>query len=254
MIDELRKLGLENYEAKALEVLLKEKLSLRNLSRRAGIPFGKVYSVVKELKKNNFIRETNSRPKLVYVENASEIIARLIKEKQDKEKNLNEKLREIAAGIDNSRSKETKFFEIGISKDERKRIQLRSFKEAENEVLQILNIYHNPKINRNSKSEYEKEIENAINRGVIFRAIYPEKTELPKILKKLNKEGKFAVRRLDTDFSRCDIIDRKKVLIKLAHKDVVNSGGAIFIENEKLAENLAEIFSGMWDDARQDSA
>lgn len=246
MIDELKSLGLENYEAKAISILAKEKLSLRELSRKASIPFGKIYSVIKNLKGKNLVLETNSRPKLVYVENASELISRLIKEKQDREKSLNEKLREIATRFDKTRERETKFFEIGITNEERKKLQLRSFKEAEEEVLQILNIYHNPKINRISKSDYEKEIENAVKRGVIFKAIYPKNVKLPLILEKLSRTEMFKVKRIDTDFSRCDIIDGKKVLIKLAQKDVVNSGGAIFIEDERLAENLKRIFGEMW--------
>jgi len=249
MIKELIELGLENYEAKALDVLLKERIDIDGLSRKAGIPFGKVYSVIKKLKEKGLVQETNSRPKLVYIENASEVISRLIKEKNEKEKSLNENLREIAARLDKEREKPSKFFEIGISHEERKNIQLRSFNEAEEEILQILNIHHNPQINRRSKLEYEKSIENAVSRGVIFKSIYPNKAILPRILEKLAKKGEFSVKRLDTDFVRCDIIDRKKVLIKITNKDVVNSGGVLFVENEKLAENMARIFNEMWENA-----
>lgn len=251
MLNELKHLGLNNYEAKATEILLKERLNLRDLSKKSGIPFGKVYSVIKSLKEKSLIKETNSRPKLVYVENASGVMAGLIKEKQDKEKQMLENLREIATKIDKEKDKETKFFQIGIEKEERRKIQLRSFKEAEEEVLQILNIYHNPIINRANKTTYEKEIEKAVARGVIFKAIYPKKVELPKILTNLNKKHpeKFQVKRFDTDFVRCDVIDERKVLIKLAQKDVLNSGGVLFIENERLAENLKRIFYCFWEQA-----
>ncbi|MCX6748523.1 MAG: hypothetical protein NT076_02875, partial [Candidatus Pacearchaeota archaeon] len=143
MFDELISLGLENYEARALDSLFKERLKLRELSKKSRIPFGKVYSVIKSLKRKNLVRETNSRPKLVYVENVSDVVSRLIKEKQDKERLILENLREFSARIDKEKNKETKFFQIGIEKEERREIQLRSFKEAKNEVLQILNIYHN---------------------------------------------------------------------------------------------------------------
>lgn len=249
MIEELKSLGLQHYEVKALEVLLKEKLILRELSRKAEIPFGKVYSVVKNLKERGLVLETNSRPKLIYVENASDVVSKLIKEKQDKDKTMLERLREVITDIDKEKQRETKFFQIGINREERKNIQLRSFQETEDEVLQILNIYHNPNMNRQSKLEYEKEIEKAAKRGVEFRAIYPKKVKLPKILEKLEKTGKFQVKRLDTDFIRCDIIDGKKVLIKLVQKDTVNSGGSIFVENEKLAENLTRIFNELWEQA-----
>jgi len=244
-------LGLGRYEAKVLTILFKEKINLRDLSKKSGVPFGKVYSVVKNLGKKGLVQETNSRPKLIYVENASEVISKLIKEKQDKEKMVNEKLREMTTKIDKGKKRATKFFQIGVSKEERREIQLRTWREAQDEILQILNIHHNPKVNRQSKIIYEKEIEQAVKRGVKIKYLFPKNKQLPKILEKLHnkKPALFQVRRLDTSFPRCDIVDGKKVLMKLAHEDVANSGGSIFVENEKLAENLIKIFNEMWEQA-----
>ncbi|MCX6750483.1 MAG: hypothetical protein NTZ83_03425, partial [Candidatus Pacearchaeota archaeon] len=171
MIEELTAVGLEYYEAKALTVLLKDKMSLNDISKKSGIPFGKVYSVIKKLKERGVVSETNSRPKLVYVENASEVIGKLIREKQEKEKELNEKLRNIATEFDNSKNKSTKFLNIGINQEENRQIQMRSFAEAKEEVLQIINIHHKPKSNRESKTIWEKEIERAVLRGVVFKSI-----------------------------------------------------------------------------------
>ena len=42
MIEELKELGLGNYESKALEILLKEKITLRNLSKKSQIPFATI--------------------------------------------------------------------------------------------------------------------------------------------------------------------------------------------------------------------
>lgn len=228
--------------------MLKERISLRELSKKSGIPFGKIYSVVKSLKEKGIADETNSRPKLVFVDNASEVIGRLIKGKQEKEANAVEKLKEIASQIDKGRGKNPKFFQIGTTVNENRDIQLRTFREAEKEVLQILNIHHKPQSNRESKTVWEKEIEKSVSRGVVFKAIYPKDTELPHLIEKLNRKNpdKFQIRRFDTDFIRCDIIDRKKVLIKLVHKDPLQFGGVLFIENERLAENLAKIFNEMW--------
>jgi len=251
MIEELKSLGLGHYEAKALEILFKERVSLRELSKKSNIPFGKVYSVVKELKKIGIVLETNSRPKLVYVDDASDIISKLLKEKNEKEKALNDRLREIAMSIDKERNKPSKFFELGISGEERKKIQLRMFNEAEEEILQILNIHHNPSINRQSKNEYEKAHERSVKRGVKTMAIYPKEVILPRILEKLSKKypDNFQVKRFNTDFPRCDIIDGKKVLIKLAHEDLASPGGTIFFENERFAQNLVKIFSQYWEEA-----
>jgi len=251
MIEELKFLGLNHSEAKALDVLLKERISLRELSKNAGIPFGKVYSVIKGLKEKNIIKETNSRPKLIYIENASEILTKLIKEKQKKERDILESLREKISKIDHESKKETKFFEIGVSKEQKRNIQLRAFNEAEVEVLQILNIHHKPNLNRKHKTIYEKTIEKAVKKGITFKAIYPRSLDLPLILNKLNKKypKAFQVKRFDTDFVRCDIIDERATLIKLTQEDIISSGGSIFIENERLAENLKEIFEQFWEQA-----
>jgi len=249
MIEELKQLGLSNYESKAVFLLMKEKLNIRELSKKANIPFGKIYSVVKSLKEKGFAKETNSRPKLVYAENASDVISRLIKEKQEKDKLLLEKIREISTEIDKEKGKETKFFQIGATVQENKEIQLRTFKEAESEVLQILNIHHKPRSNREAKTLWEKEIEKAVKKGILFRAIYPKNVILPKILQKLNKKhpDKFQIKRFNTDFIRCDIVDGKKVLLKLVQEDPLQFGGILFIENERLAENLTKIFNEMWE-------
>jgi sugar-specific transcriptional regulator TrmB len=248
MIEDLKRLGLEHYEAKALCVLFKEKVSLRELSKKAEIPFGKVYSIVKNLKNQGLVLESNSRPKLIYVNNASEVIGKLIRGREKDEKDFLERVRGIGSNFDSERERDSEFFQIGLKKDERREIQLRTWREAEDEILQILNIHHNPKTNRLNKTIYEKEIENALKRGVVIKYIFPVGKELPVILKRLSVEypDQFLVKRIDTTFPRCDIIDGKKVLVKLVHEDIVDSGGSIFVENEKLAENLVRIFNGIW--------
>ncbi len=251
MINKLKLIGLDHYESKALSILLKEKVTLRELSKKSYIPFGKVYSVIKRLKELGLVNETNSRPKLVYVENASKVISKLIKEKQEKNKDIINHLREFATEIDKDKGRTTKFFQIGTNVQDNKEIQLRSFNEAEEEVLQILNIHHKPKSNRENKTIWEKAIVNIIKRGVVLKSIYPKKTILPKVLQELNEKNpeKFQIKRFDTDFVRCDIIDGKKSLIKLVHQDPLQFGGILFIENENLADNLTKIFKEMWEQA-----
>jgi len=251
MISELKEIGIGYYEAKILEVLLKEKLDIRELSRKSKVPFGKIYSIIKNMKEKDIIKETNSRPKLVYIEDVSEIIDRFLKERQEKDKKLAESIRNNIINIKKERGEQSRFFEIGTIMDDNKRIQLRAFHEAETEVLQIFNIYHKPSSNRESKIIWEKEIENAVKRGVVFKSIYPKSAVLPPILKRLDETTprKFHVKRLNNDFTRCDIIDGRKVLIKLVQKDILQFGGIIFIENEKLAENLTRIFNQMWENA-----
>src|SRR6056297_3620720 len=94
MEKEFKELGLTHYESKALSLLIQKSLTLKKLSDKAEIPFGKVYSVVKSLKEKNLVKENNSRPKLVYVDDASEVVSKLINHKKEKENKLYEKARE----------------------------------------------------------------------------------------------------------------------------------------------------------------
>ena len=242
----LKELGLSYYESKIVEVLMNGKCSLRELSEKANIPFGKIYSIIKSM--NGMVKETNSRPKLVYIENTSTLIDKLIEARKTRLTMAFDKLREAVTIADKGNGQQTKFFQIGTTIEDNKNIQLRTFIEAKKEVLQILNIHHKPKSNRASKTLWEIEIEKAVARGVVFKSIYPVKAELPQILNKLNEKhpDKFQVHKFDTDFVRCDIIDGKKVLVKLVHEDPLQFGGVLFIENESLAENLTKIFYEFW--------
>jgi sugar-specific transcriptional regulator TrmB len=248
-IANFQEFGLSYYESKALDVLLREHVTPKQLSRRAGVPPGKVYSVIAGLRRRGIIDETESRPKQLYIPDPSAAIARLISQRQHQDEALYAELRRLASEAAAVRSQPSRFFQLGTTIEENKEIQLRTFTEAQREVCQIINIHHKPRSNRQSKTAWEKEIDAAIHRGVSFRAIYPKATALPQLLQKLPKE-QFCVRRLDTDFIRCDIIDGKKVLLKLVHEDPLAFGGIVFIEDERFARNLQRIFEQFWEQAR----
>lgn len=244
---QLQQLGLSYYESKAIEVLLREKCTMKTLSYKAHIPPGKIYSIIQSLQKRGLIEVIDERPKKVFIPNAGKIIAKLIEQKQREDENLFANLRGMIADI--TPLQDNPFFQIGTTVEENKSIQLRTFSEAQKEVCQIINIHHKPQMNRPSKTIWEKEIAKAISRGVIFREIYPIKTVLPQMLQKLSPP-KFQVRRLDTDFVRCDIIDTKKVLLKLVHGDPLAFGGVIFLEDERFARNLQKVFEQFWEETK----
>ncbi|PIN81305.1 hypothetical protein COV11_02250 [Candidatus Woesearchaeota archaeon CG10_big_fil_rev_8_21_14_0_10_30_7] len=253
MIEELKAIGLTTYQSRALEVIFKNNLSLKELSKIANIPPGKVYSIAKQLIDKGLIKCTRTRPKKLYVENASEIISKLTNNQETKLGKVISTLQDFGTLIDTKENRSTPFFDLGTTIEDNRRIQMRTFVESENEVLQIINIHHKPKYNRQSKTLWETAIINATQKGVIFKSIYPKKVILPKILNDLSKKhpDKFQVRRLDTNFTRCDIIDGKNVLIKLVHEDALAYGGILFIKNKKFAENLKEIFYKFWSEAEK---
>ncbi len=254
MLKELQEIGLSYYESKAVQLLLSSKFSMKELSKKAAIPYGKIFSICNSLQKRGIIQLSEERPKKAFIEQPSEIFSRLITEKQNKNEESLAKLRKMITEVEVSKTKHSNFFDIGTTAEDNQRIQLRTFQEANEEVCQILNVHHKPKMNRRSKTLWEKEIAKAVERGVAFRAIYPKNIILPNLLARLHKEQPrtFQVKRLDTDFPRCDIIDGKNILLKLVHEDPLHFGGVFFIEDEKLARNLQAIFEHFWEEARDE--
>jgi sugar-specific transcriptional regulator TrmB len=223
-------------------------VNLKQLSRQAGIPFGKVYSVIAALRQKGLVAETPGRPKQVHVPDAQAVLARLIEQRQRQDDALYAELRALGSELATAQSRPSRFLQLGTTVAENRELQLRAFTEAEREVCQVLNVHHKPKSNRASKTPWEREIGNAIRRGVAFRAIYPCSVTLPPLLARL-PEDRFQVRRLDTGFTRCDIIDGRKVLLKLVHPDPLAFGGAVFIEDGKFARNLQGVFETFWEQA-----
>ncbi|MGV8172109.1 MAG: TrmB family transcriptional regulator [Candidatus Woesearchaeota archaeon] len=236
--------GLNYYENKALETIIREQLTVKEIIKKSGIPPGKVYSVLKSLSRRRIISESKDRPKKFYVERPTKIISALIEEKQGKDEELISRARMFVSTLPKDDGQEY-FFRIGTTPEDNKEIQLKAFMDAKKEVCQILNSKHKPNMNRKNKDEWEEAIKDAIHRGVKFRALYHKDTQVPESLTKLPKD-KFIIRRTSNDMYRIDIIDNKKVLIKVVYDDPMMFGGLIYIENEKLAKNLKTIFEDMW--------
>ena len=245
----LTNLGLSNYEGKALEVLLKRSLNANDVSAAAKIPAGKVYGILNSLLSKKLIEETVTRPKQYFVSDADKTIKMLISQKENETENILSQARQLSIDASRIKNQKSLFFQTGITANDNREIQLRAFRESTKEVCQIINVHHKPKSNRQNKLIWENEIKSAIERGVKFKCIYPVDAKLPLILQNLPKD-KFIVRRLDLDFTRCDIIDGKKVLLKLVHADAMNFGGIIFLEDEAFARNLRQVFEQFWQEAK----
>jgi len=246
---DFKNLGLNYYEDKALNVIIRERISIKKLSKTSNIPPGKVYSVIKSLQNKELISVSDTRPKYVYVDNSSKIIERLIKEKQSKDERKYKELLQESALISRSKIEHNTLIDIGYTQEDNVRIQSRVFEEAEHEVCQLFNNNHRPSTNRKSKTLWEEQIIDAIKRGVVFRCVYPENMELPSSLKKLSNRL-FSVRRKNIQHYRIDIVDNKNVLIKFTYEDPLIFGGVIYIKDTKLAVNLRRIFDDIWSKAR----
>jgi len=253
MIDDLKKVGLSTYQARVLENLLQRKHTVKELIKSSKVPAGKVYTVLKGLVEKGLVKESDTRPKEVYVESASLIMKKLIDRHQAEQDSAVLALQRFATERDALESRKTPFLDIATGTDfeESDRVQLRAVSEAEKEVLIIMNIHHQPSFNRTGKIAWERAVESAANRGVAFKCIYARKTQLSSAIKRLmkSKQESFQVKRLDLNFARCEISDGKKALVKLNYEDPRTFGGMIFLENKAFAENLRAVFFRFWDEA-----
>ena len=244
----LQALGLSFYEAKALETLLPESLTAKDLSNKAKIPLGKVYSVILGLQHKGLVSVQGTRPEKYGVDHPSGVIERLIQQREFEHERFVSKLRDWAVQLDAIRERKPRFFQAGITIEEQRELQSRLFQNAEHEVCQLFNTHHVSTSNRLSKSVWEQDIKSAVSRGIIFRALYPVKVKLPMILESL-PETVFQVRRLNIDLTRCDIADKKRVLLKIVHPDGIGYSAVIFVENRPLAQTLQASFESLWDRA-----
>lgn len=227
--------------------IIRERLTVKEIIRKTGIPPGKVYSVLKSLSERGIISESGTRPKKFYVDNPVKMMVELIEQKQTKNDEAISKARLMISALPRNRndSNQNYFFKIGVVPSENMEIQLKMFNDAKEEVCQILNSKHKPDMNRQHKDVWEESIKKAIGRGVKFRAIYHKNTLIPPNIIKLPKD-RFEIRRTSNDLYRLDIVDDKKIMIKIVYDDPLLFGGIIFVENEKLAKNLKAIFEDVW--------
>lgn len=247
--DDFEALGLSAYEARVLDAVLAGPVTLRDLAYRARVPPGKISTVVRRLRDRGLVERTDDRPMRIHVPNASAAVSRLVSEREEALFSSISRLRDSAASLDRSRAEPSAFFEIGSTREDNERIQLRVFEEARREVLQVLNVHHAPSSNRSSKRRWEEAIEAAAARGVRFRAIYPRAAKLPPIIERLAATDSFAIRRLDTDFTRCDVVDGRAVMVKLVGPDKSAFGGIVFFEDRRFAGNLGRVFETLWSEA-----
>jgi sugar-specific transcriptional regulator TrmB len=247
----LTKFGLSDYESRAFIVIMKSPITLKNLSKETSIPPGKISTIIKKLLEKRLVEKTTERPMKVYMKNASESVSKLIETSEEEYTNAIRTVRDEASQYDISNLQQTNLIDIGITVEENHRIQERVFLEAKKEVRQFFNSNHAPQSNRKSKKKWEDVIEESINRGIKYKAIYPLETILPQKIKELSEKEGFEIRRHNSTYPRFDIIDQTHVLIKITSTDKVLFGGVLLIRDSKFAKHLTTVFEGLWNDANK---
>lgn len=249
ILQELYGLNLSRREIEVISCLYEgHTLNAKQIAKQIGLSEQKAYPYLKSLVNKGFLTSEDTHP-MKYRIGHSRAFKHELDKQRLKSEQTEEFLKQLAEKQKRYEGYENPFYQIATAREDNLKLQLNAFNLARKEFLQILNIYHDPKQNRLQKLEFEKTILKMLDRGVSFKTIYPTKAALPKILKE--NIDRFELRRLDTDFQRCDIIDERFVLLKITDKDKVNFIGSILVDDKNLTKNLKSRFLGLWDEANK---
>lgn len=242
----LERTGLSRYQQRLFEELIKSpNRTAQRLASLAKVPIGRIYTELESLEKRNLIKSSSSRPKKYYIDSPRSKIIQLL----EFEKRKIETLEKDALDELGSTYKAAEVFHQG---PEIKQSQILSFRWAQEEVCQCLGIIHKPTENTDIRSIYEKEIVDAVNRGVKFRALYLKGQKPPRSLIELNKKfpDLFKIRFSELPIPRFDLVDNHQILFKI--QDPMNTSttvGTIIINNLPLAKKLRSKFMNLWNES-----
>ena len=248
IIPEFSRFNLSKREIEILSYLYESLSSdARQISKAISISEQKIYPYLKNLVERGFLTSESTYPAIYKIAHPNAFKTELDKAKLEIEQ-TKYFLRNLAERQTKLYGRENPFFDIATKLNQNIKLQLNVFDMANTEFLQVLNIYHRHSENRKQKNLFEKGIIRMINRGVVYKTIYPLNKPIPELLKDYTK--KFEIKRLDTTFQRCDVIDKRFVLIKILDEhDILNFIGSIFIDDENLAMNLRYTFFQLWNKA-----
>ncbi len=249
ILPELEWFSLCKREAEILSWLFhKHSSTAKQIAMELRISEQKIYPYLKNLAERGYVVAEESRPSRYSLGHSSAFKRKLEKQRRDMKK-AKDFLLNLAHHQSEINRIENPFIKTAATLDENLRLQLYAIDIAKKEFLQVLNIYHTQTSNRRQKSQFEKAIARMLERGVNYKTIYPETKKVPKLLD--GYKNRFEFRRLNTTFQRCDIIDRRYILLKiLDENDVMNFIGAIFIDDPDLAKNLRYTFFKLWETAK----
>ncbi len=238
--------GLTNYQSSLFLCILKNKNSdAKHLSKLANVPIGRIYSELDVLEKQQLVDISSDRPKKYSIESPREKIIRLIEAEKVKLEDLEKNA--LTEYVTLSK----KSAEVFSANNEVKQSQIDCFRWAKEEICQCLGSLHKPSESRDLKLIYEKEIVSAVNKGVIFKALYQKGQVPPNCIIELNKKSpdKFQIRYSEVKLPRFEIIDSNQILLKVQDPtDTTDTLGTVIINDIVLAKKLRLRFMSMWDD------
>ena len=242
MISKLKNLGLNEYEIKAYKTLLEYgPLSGGDISKKSGVPHGRVFWALSKLLEKNFINVIGENPKIFSPISPEFAINNFANKKiDDINKNKEEILQEIK-DIKKPESKKSISEKIHILAGRKARYSLNEyfFKEVKKEINYIFTYEERPY----SLHRLYKE---AVNKGIKIRLITTLINE--KNIKLIKEDIKIGVeiKYYPVDEIRLQIMDNKESRITIINPRDKNDRTTIYFQHSNLSKHLNNYFKAIW--------
>ncbi|HLG25067.1 MAG TPA: helix-turn-helix domain-containing protein [Candidatus Nanoarchaeia archaeon] len=242
MKEELRELGLSEYESKVYITLIKEgSLRGNKLSRLSGVPQGKVYDTVYRLSEKGFVSIMNSHPKIFKSVDPDIAINQVIRSKK-------EKLDQMQATLPKSLKQIKKITQGKTETDEKVSVfvgKKNAFApsqyiiESASKSVDMMFTFEvlRPLTKRLLISQQKK--------GVAIRILATKKAD-KSLMKEIADYG-FEVRYYPVEEIRIFIKDKKESVIQVLNKNNLFDRTNIVVQSEELSGALTHYFDKVWE-------
>ena len=261
--ENLRKIGLNKYEAKAYLCILNHGIiDAKTICQKENIPTGKIYETISSLKNKNFIEVQNTRPKKYRAVKPSIAFEKFYSEKKKqmetdlaKSKETMDMIGEVLSRKNKNVYEEKEFWKVAFKKDILK-MMMDCINNAEKETNFLIN---EPLDNTNMKDFlYDlplliSKLKQLSKKGVKIRILKEKsgKRPLKDLFKKteIDKNLLNSVRVLEKKTPDLFMIfDNETILIRVANPLIENDFLAMIkIWNPMLAKDLNERFIKLWE-------
>lgn len=242
MEQELRELGLSEYEVKTYITLLKEGTITGNkLSRLSKVPQGKIYHTLHKLADKGFITILNSKPKFFKANDPSIAIKQHIKKQKQKLYELEHDLPKTLKQLKRTRKQET---------DEKVSL----FLGKKNTFAPIWHLFETAQSSIDFMFTFEKLQHKSLRlllekqkQGIKIRVLG---TKMNKPLMKQFVKYGFQVRYYPVEELRIINKDKKESVIMIVNPKDLMDRTSMLIESKELSKGLAHYFDQVWRKAK----
>ena len=241
MINELKQIGLNEYEAKVYIILLDNgPLKGGEASKKSGVPHGKTYESLISLEEKGFVSITPIKPKIFTALNPKIAINNLLNQRIETYKNIQLKITEKAEL--SKKFKEEKMIEkVQVVTGLKKTFQLSQYLyDNSQKIMRHMFTYEIRDYNQ------YRTMREAVKRGVDVRVISAKKTfQGLKWMKEDIRDG-IKVKYYPVEELRMDVNDKGQSILSFINPRNSRDRITIFFEHGYFSKMLAKFFDELW--------